>query len=103
MTKPDGLQPLQKPARQRGRGWLLSLAAIVIWEAALVIASSIAKGFPSGDVWFWTLGPALFSMLVFGTPLTYLVAWRRPKSYFGVLLAAMPVFVVVFFIVFGRR
>jgi hypothetical protein len=73
------------------------------WEAVLVIVSSISNGFPSGDAWFWTLGPALFTMLVFGTPLTYLFAWRRPKSYFGVLLAALPVAVVVFFVVFGRR
>jgi hypothetical protein len=103
MTEFEGQEPVQKPARHRGRGWLLSLAAIATCEAMLVIGSSIINGFPSGDAWFWTLGPAMVTMLVVGTPLTYLLAWRRPRSYAGVLLISLPVFVVVLLFVYGRR
>jgi hypothetical protein len=88
MTSPQGV------SKQRGRGWLLSGAAILTWEAALTLVLWISYGPPDGDSLYWNYSPMLMVILVFGTPLTYLAAWRRPRPYWQVTLIALPVFLV---------
>lgn len=89
-----GPQPNRTP-RARGRGWLLSLAAILTWEAVLTVILLITAGPPDSDALYWRYGPMLVIVVVFGTPLTYLVAWRRPRSYPRMVLWSLPVFLVV--------
>ncbi|TNC21091.1 hypothetical protein [Amycolatopsis alkalitolerans] len=96
MTTPEtGETGKGRQPRMRGRGWLLSSGAILSWEAAFLLFGSIAFGPPSGDAWYFTVGPQLAMLLLFGTPVTYLVAWRRPRPFLHVLLWALPVFVVL--------
>lgn len=82
-------------AHRRLRGWLLSFAAMLAAEAALMIVLIVAVGPPSGDALYFTISPKLAVILLFGTPVTYLVAWRRPRPFHQVLLRALPVFLVL--------
>jgi hypothetical protein len=84
-----------RPSRARGRGWLLSFAAILTWAAVLTIVKLITQGPPDPHALYWFYGPMLATVTFFGTPLTYLVAWRRPRSYPAMVLWALPVFLVV--------
>lgn len=84
----------RKLPRQRGRGWLLSFAAILTWEAVLTLVLWITQGPPDGDALYWNYTPMLGVILVFGTPLTYLAAWRRPRVFWQVALFALPVFLL---------
>lgn len=81
--------------KARLRGWLLSFAAMLAAEAALLTVVTIAVGPPSGDALYFTVGPRLAIMLVIGTPVTYLVAWRRVRPFSQVLLRALPVFLIL--------
>lgn len=97
MTTPGnhaGPAPDRAP-RARGRGWLLSLAAMLTWAAVLTVILLITAGAPDSDALYWRYGPMLVMVVVFGTPLTYLLAWRRPRSYPRMLLWSLPVFLVV--------
>ncbi|MFC4003759.1 hypothetical protein ACFS2C_10310 [Prauserella oleivorans] len=84
----------QRPQRARGRGWLLSLAAILTWEAVLMLVLLAIGGLPDPDTLYYDVGPKLIAIVVTGTPLTYLVSWRRPRSFPQVALAALPVFLL---------
>ncbi len=65
------------------------------WEAAFLIFGAIAFGPPDGDALYFTVGPQLAVVLLIGTPITYLIAWRRSRPFYQVLLWALPVFLVL--------
>jgi hypothetical protein len=92
MTSSQGA--VGKLPRHRGRGWLLSAGAILTWEAVLSLVLLITNGPPDGDALYWNYSPMLAIILVFGTPLTYLAAWRRPRAFWQVVLFALPVFLL---------
>jgi hypothetical protein len=98
MTAPDDDAPRTAPApKRRARGWLLSLAAVATWEAVWLVVMTVATGtLPSGDALYWYISPLLLIIVVFATPLTYLVAWRRERPYPVMLVWSLPVVVVVF-------
>lgn len=68
---------------------------MVTWAAVLTVILLITAGAPDSDALYWRYGPMLVMVVVFGTPLTYLFAWRRPRSYPRMLLWSLPVFLVV--------
>lgn len=90
-TSPNGTR---RPEPARARGWLLSLASILLWEAVLTLVMLVAGGPPDGDALYYSYGPALVIIAVFGTPLTYLLAWRRPRPFHQMALFALPVFLI---------
>jgi hypothetical protein len=87
-----------KAPKQRGRGWLLSLAAVLMWEVLLVIGLQVSPGRAlTGHNLYWHLGPLLVFIALVGTPVTYLAGWRRPGSYYRLAWIALPVVLFVFF------
>lgn len=84
----------QRRQRARGRGWLLSLAAILSWQAVLMLVLLAIGGLPDPDTLYYWLGPKLVVTVVAATPLTYLVSWRRPRPFRQVALFALPVFLL---------
>ncbi|MEU6642759.1 hypothetical protein ABZ863_09420 [Saccharomonospora sp. NPDC046836] len=78
----------------RARGWLFSLASILLWEAVLTLVVLVAAGPPDPDGLYYSFGPALVIVALFGTPLTYLVGWRRPRPFYQLVLFALPVFLI---------
>ncbi|WP_199434188.1 hypothetical protein [Qaidamihabitans albus] len=91
---PTSENSTERQQHERGRGWLLSLASILLWEAVLTLVVLVAAGPPDPDGLYYSYGPALVTVALFGTPLTYLVGWRRPRPFHQLALFALPVFLI---------
>ncbi len=81
--------------RARGRGWSLSLAAMATWAVTFSAVLVAVLGQPDPDTLYYFYGPMLAIVTLLGTPLTYALAWRRPRPFREVAFIALPVFAVL--------